>query len=99
PPFSMRVLSLSLGFVVLLTFSQLQRRSLKVPRPRDWVHICIASLLNIVAFSVFTPFAQLAAETSRVAIMIYTMPIWAAMLARPILGEQFTTTRIAALPL
>ena len=66
---------------------------------RTWLHICVASLFNIVAFSVFTPFAQLAAETSRVAIMVYTMPIWAAMLALPILGERLTPTRIAALAL
>ena len=37
------------------------------------------------------------AETSRVAIMVYTMPIWAAMLALPILGERLTPTRMVAL--
>jgi drug/metabolite transporter (DMT)-like permease len=99
PPFSMRVATLSLGAAVLTTFALLQGRKLAVVHRRTWIHICMASLFNIVAFSVFTPFAQLSAETSRVAIMVYTMPIWAAMLARPILGERFTTTRVAALAL
>jgi drug/metabolite transporter (DMT)-like permease len=99
PPFSMRLATLSLGAIMLICFARFQGRVLAIPHRRTWLHICIASLLNIVAFSVFTPFAQLAADTSRVAIMIYTMPIWAAMLALPILGERLTPTRIAALAL
>ena len=99
PPFSMRVATLSLGALVLTSFARFQGRTLAIAHRRTWMHICVASLFNIVAFSVFTPFAQLAAETSRVAIMVYTMPIWAAMLALPILGERLTPTRIAALAL
>ena len=99
PPFSMRVATLSLGAIVLISFARFQGRTLAIAHRRTWVHICMASLFNIVAFSVFTPFAQLSAETSRVAIMVYTMPIWAAMLALPILGERLTPTRIAALAL
>jgi drug/metabolite transporter (DMT)-like permease len=99
PPFSMRVATLSLGAIVLISFARFQGRTLTIAHRRTWVHICMASLFNIVAFSVFTPFAQLSAETSRVAIMVYTMPIWAAMLALPILGERLTPTRIAALTL
>src|SRR5262249_14010300 len=99
PPFSMRVATLSLGALVLTGFARLQGRSLAILHRPTWIHICVASLFNIVGFSVFTPCAQLAAETSRVAIMVYTMPIWAALLARPILGERFTPTRTAALVL
>jgi len=99
PPFSMRVATLSLGAFVLTSFARLQGRKFAIPRGRTWIHICMASLFNIVAFSVFTPFAQLSAETSRVAIMVYTMPIWAAMLALPILGERLTPTRMVALGL
>jgi drug/metabolite transporter (DMT)-like permease len=99
PPFSMRVATLLLGAVVLTIAARVQARSLVIKSRRTWAHICVASLFNIVAFSVFTPFAQLAAETSRVAIMVYTMPIWAAMLAMPILGERMTATRLTALGL
>ncbi len=99
PPFSMRVATLSLGALVLTSFARFQGRTLAITSRRTWIHICMASLFNIVAFSVFTPFAQLSAETSRVAIMVYTMPIWAAMLALPILGERLTPTRMVALGL
>ena len=48
----------------------------------------IASLLNIVGFSLLIAFAQLATATSRVAILAYTMPIWSLVLAWPFLGER-----------
>jgi drug/metabolite transporter (DMT)-like permease len=99
PPFSMRVASLFLGAALLTMLARLQGRDLAIRNRRTWVHICIASLFNIVAFSIFTPFAQLAAETSRVAILVYTMPIWAALFALPILGERMTTMRAVALTL
>lgn len=99
PPFSMRVASLALGVVTLVSLALLQGRSLRLPTLRTWGHLCAASFFNIIAFSIFTPFAQLSAETSRVAIVVYTMPIWATLLARPVLGERLTTTRAVALAL
>jgi drug/metabolite transporter (DMT)-like permease len=95
----MRVGTLTLGASVLIAFARFQGRTIAITHRRTWLHICIASVLNVVAFSVFTPFAQLAAETSRVTIMVYTMPIWAALLALPILGERLTSTRMIALGL
>ncbi len=59
----------------------------------------MAALFNVVGFSIFTAFAQLITDTSRVAIMVYTMPIWATLLALPILGERLTPTRVLALGL
>ena len=97
PPFSMRVGGLMLGIATLTLFALLQRRSFRIPNLRTWAHLCVAALFNIVAFSVCTPFAQLAADTSRVAILVYTMPIWATLLALPILGERLTPTRTFAL--
>jgi len=99
PPFSMRLASLSLGVLTLILLALLQGRSLRPPTLRTFGHLSAASFFNIIAFSVFTPFAQLSAETSRVAIVVYTMPIWAALMARPILGERLTTTRTVALGL
>src|SRR5215470_17730871 len=81
PPFSMRVSSLTLGVITLMSLSLLQGRSLRIPRLRTFGHLCAASFFNIVAFSVLTPFAQLSAATSRVAIVVYTMPIWATLMA------------------
>jgi len=99
PPFSMRVGSLFIGALTMTVLASLQGRSLKIPNRRTCVHLCAASFFNIIAFSVLTPFAQLSAETSRVAIVVYTMPIWASLMARPILGERLDAVRIGALVL
>src|SRR5215813_3081263 len=99
PPFSMRASSLTLGVITLTSLSLLQGRSLRIPRLRTFAHLCAASFFNIVAFSVLTPFAQMNAATSRVAIVVYTMPIWATLMALPILGERLTTARTVGLAL
>jgi drug/metabolite transporter (DMT)-like permease len=99
PPFSMRVATIFLGVVTLIVLAWLQGKRLRIPDGRTSVHLCMASLFNIIGFSLFTPFAQLSAATSRVAIVVYTMPIWASLLAMPILGERLTATRVGALAL
>ena len=99
PPFSMWIGTLTLGVVTLWLMARTRRRSLAVGDARAWMHLVIASLFNIVAFSILTPFAQLYAATTRVAILVYTMPIWASLLARAVLGERFTANRSLALAL
>jgi drug/metabolite transporter (DMT)-like permease len=97
PPFSMRTVTSALGALVLYFFCRYTGRSLHVPNAKAWLHIVIASLLNIVAFVVFGSFAQLTAATSRVTILAYTMPIWAVLLGWPFLGER--PNRIQAIAL
>src|SRR5437879_5572104 len=99
PPFSMRVGTMLLGVLALWLLARVRRRSLAIGDRRAWMHLVGAALFNIVAFSIFTPFAQLHAATSRVTILVYTMPIWASLLARGVLGERFTANRSIALAL
>jgi drug/metabolite transporter (DMT)-like permease len=58
-----------------------------------WSHLVVAGCLNVAGFTLLTAFAQIATATSRVAILTYTMPIWAALLAYPILGERLNVSR------
>ena len=57
----------------------------------------VAGCLNVACFAVFTAFAQLATSTSRVTVLTYTMPIWAALFAHFILGERLGLMRGIAL--
>jgi drug/metabolite transporter (DMT)-like permease len=97
PPLSMRMGTAGVGAAVLFAIAGVRNRSLFISRGTARAHIVVASVLNIVGFSLFTAFAQLTAATSRVTILAYTMPIWAAVLARLILGEKFTVNRSISL--
>ncbi|MFZ3358127.1 MAG: DMT family transporter [Xanthobacteraceae bacterium] len=97
PPLSMRTVTAALGALTLYLACRVRGRSLRVPDLKAWAHITIASLLNIVAFTVFGSFAQLTAATTRVTILAYTMPIWAVLFAWPFLGERPNRTQSAAL--
>ena len=87
PPLSMRTVTAALGSLTLYLACRLHGRSLRVASTRDWLHLTVASLLNIVAFTVFGSFAQLSAATSRVTILAYTMPIWSVLFAWLLLRE------------
>jgi drug/metabolite transporter (DMT)-like permease len=99
PPLSMRTVTSALGAMTLYAVCRFQGRSLRIARAKDWLHITIASLLNIVVFMVLGSFAQLTAATERVTILAYTMPIWAVLLAWPLLGERPSRTQSFALML
>jgi drug/metabolite transporter (DMT)-like permease len=99
PVFSMRTVSLGLGALTLVIVVAAQRRKVMMPNATAWAHVFVAAILNIVCFSLLSAFALLQAATSRVAILAYTMPIWAALFAFPVLGERFDRVRITALAL
>jgi len=99
PPFSMRTSTAALGALTLYLICLVKRRSFRIRTAKAWAHVVIASLLNIVGFSLFAAFAQLAAATSRVTILVYTMPIWSVLLAWPFLGERPSGTQAVALGL
>jgi drug/metabolite transporter (DMT)-like permease len=88
PPLSMRAATVGIGAATLLAICAVTRRSLRIPPGKAWAHVAVASVLNVVAFSVCSAFAQIDAATARVAILVYAMPIWALILEWTILGER-----------
>jgi drug/metabolite transporter (DMT)-like permease len=99
PPFSMRVATMAIGAVTLAALTALRRRSFALRSRVATVHVVVAGLFNIVSFTILTPFAQLYAATSRVSIVVYSMPIWATLMARVVLGERITGARALAFAL
>ncbi len=97
PVFTMRAASSGIGALTLYLICRAMGRSFRIPNAKAWLHTTIASLLTIVCFIVFSSFAVLAAATSRVVILAYAMPIWAVMLAWPVLHERPTRVQAAAL--
>jgi drug/metabolite transporter (DMT)-like permease len=99
PPFSMRVVTLGLGAGVLFLVGWWQGRPLAPASFRHVVHLSVAGILNVLSFSLLSVIAMMFAATGRVAVLAYTMPIWAALFAWLFLGERFTRARIIALVL
>ncbi len=90
PPLTMRTTSTLVGGIILFAVCLVMRRGLRLTGVKSWAHVFVASLLNVASFSVFSTFAQLAAATSRVAVVSYTMPIWAVVLSWIFLRERPT---------
>jgi drug/metabolite transporter (DMT)-like permease len=88
---TLRALGYSISTASLFALIRLQGRSPAVPRGAPWLHIIVASMFNVIGFGIFSSFAQLTAATSRVVIINYSMPVWASLVAWPILGERLTT--------
>ncbi len=99
PPFSMRTMSTALAALTLYLICVVSGRSLRLPNAKAFAHVVVASLLNIVFFTLLIAFGQLAAATSRVAILAYTVPIWSLVLAWPFLGERPGGVQVGALGL
>ncbi|HYI27950.1 MAG TPA: DMT family transporter [Bradyrhizobium sp.] len=87
-PWSFRLIGFTVGAVTLMAVVKLTGRSLAVPFGMTWVHLFASSVLNVVAFGVFSTFAMLTASTGRVAVVSYSFPVWACLLAWLMLGEK-----------
>jgi drug/metabolite transporter (DMT)-like permease len=93
PPFSMRTGTSALATLTLFALALLQRRSLRIGGGAAPLHLVIAGCLNVASLTLFSAFAQLVTTTSRVTVLTYTMPIWAALFAHFILGERLNRPR------
>jgi drug/metabolite transporter (DMT)-like permease len=87
-PWSMRLLGYSIGAATLLLLLKAQGRRIAIPGGRNALHVFVAALFIVVAFGVAGTFAQLLAQTSRVIIVNYSMPVWGSLMAYFVLREQ-----------
>lgn len=87
PPLTLRAIGFTTGAVVLLLWARVRGLRLRVPVEEiPW--LAATGVLNILLFNLGTVFAQLMMPTSRAAIIAFTMPVWATLLAAPLLGER-----------
>ena len=63
----------------------------------QWPRLIMAAFLNVTGWMVLMGLALLWLPASEAALIAYTMPVWAAMLAWPVLGERPTLLRTIAL--
>jgi len=96
PPWTFRALAFTLGAVLLAVVARCAGERLDVSA-QERKPMLVAGLLTVFGFNVFTAFGQLLTETSKAAIIAFTMPMWAAIFAAIFLGEKFGFNRIASL--
>ena len=96
PPLTLRGSTGVIGAVLLAAFALIRRQSLKVPRG-VWPRLVLAGLLNVTGWMVLMGLALLWLPASEAALIAYTMPVWASIIAWPVLGERPTLLRTIAL--
>jgi drug/metabolite transporter (DMT)-like permease len=96
PPLTFRGTTGVIGACLLAALALLRGQSLKVAREL-WPRLMLAALLNVTGWMVLMGLALLWLPASEAALIAYTMPVWASMLAWPVLGERPTWLRTFAL--
>lgn len=77
------------GAAALAAFACLRRESLAVPR-EAWTTVGLGAFLNVFAWMGFTALSLNWLKVTEGALIAYSMPIWAMLLAWPIAGERPT---------
>jgi probable blue pigment (indigoidine) exporter len=98
PPLTARGIAGVVAGLALAGIAIARGETLAVP-PRLRLRLVASALLNVSAWMGLTTLSLLWLNAGEAATLAYTMPVWAALLAWPILGEQLGLHRIVALML
>src|SRR6266699_824389 len=96
PPLTLRGTTGVIGAALLAVLAIARDQSLKVG-PQIWPRLVLASLLNVTGWMVLMGLAMLWLPASETALIAYPMPVWASLLAWPVLGERPTWLRSISL--
>jgi drug/metabolite transporter (DMT)-like permease len=96
PPLTLRGSTGVIGAGLLAVLALMRGQSLKVPREL-WPRLMLAAVLNVMGWMVLMGLALLWLPASEAALIAYTMPVWASLLAWFVLGERMTGLRVLAL--
>ena len=97
-PWTLRASALCIAAISLVAFTWARGGALSIRRAHWW-RIGVPAVLTIAAPNVLIAHAQLSAPTGRIAVVVWTMPVWATIFARFLLGERFDARRVLALAL
>lgn len=95
-PWTFRSICLIFGALGIVGLIKLNRNSLNIPK-NEIGPLIILALFNITGWHLFSAYGLIHMKAGRAAIIAYTMPVWASILATILLHEKFTYTRILGL--
>jgi drug/metabolite transporter (DMT)-like permease len=96
PPLTLRGTTGVVGASLLAILALTRGQSLRVPRDQ-WPRLLLAAFLNVGCWMVLMGFALVFLPASEAALIAYTMPVWASLLAWPVLGEKPNLLRVLSL--
>src|SRR6185436_9362698 len=96
PPLTLRGTTGMIGALLLAVLALARAQSLRVER-HLWPRLMLAALLNVTGWMVLMGLALLWLPASEAALIAYTMPVWASIIAWPVLGERPTLLRTLGL--
>ena len=98
PPLSARAIAGVIGAAVTIGFAAMRGETL-IPPTNGLPRLLIAAALNYTAWTALTALSLIWLHASEAVIISYTLPIWTALLARPLLGERLTFARAVGMAL
>jgi drug/metabolite transporter (DMT)-like permease len=96
PPLSARGLTGVAGAALLAGLALARGESFGVPKGQ-WPRLLLAAFLNVTCWMTLMGLALLWLPASEAAVIAYTMPVWASLLAWLLLGERMSWMRVVAL--
>lgn len=96
PPLILRGITGTAGAVFLAVVVLARRQSLRVPAVM-WPRLCLYAFLNVTCWMALMGIALLWVPAGEASMVACTMPVWASLLAWPILGERPNLRRILAI--
>src|SRR3954447_3918733 len=96
PPLTLHGGTGVVGAGLLAALALMSGQSLRVD-PTQWPRLIVAAVLNVMGWMVLMGLALLWLPASEAALIAYTMPVWASLIAWPVLGERPTVLRAIAL--
>jgi drug/metabolite transporter (DMT)-like permease len=95
---TLRCVVQTIGALMLLGQATIAGYGLRIGR-EAWFDLVVSGLLNMAIFPVCMTYGIYLMSPGRTSVLVYTMPIWATLFARLMLGEPLTANRIAAIVL
>lgn len=96
PPLFARGVSGVVATLILFALAVANRERFGVPR-KAWGALLLAAFTNVFAWMGFTTISMTTLSISESALLVYTMPIWATLLAWPVFGSRPKPRDVAGL--
>lgn len=93
-----RAVAVAVAGLVLLAVAHGRGQSLRIPR-EYWGTITLATLFYLVLWNIASTYAAILIPSGQAAILGFTMPLWAALIAWAVLGQRLAPRMMFALAL